>query len=495
MKKKLFILSIFVVLGIAFFFLWRESTLVTQIFRVPAQQSTSGNITDSLSRNVYDQKDTIDSWEVWLDEQTGIQTEALLEEIGKQMPYELAGAKRQIEVLKAQTRAAFLRKAEELKQHSDKPPSVRVYDFSELPPPEEQQEYGPKKHTGPQTVEALLKSFEQMTANPEIDEKYPQAEWLQMLLEKGVTIEHFGDYSGYMAARWSLARLENQPEEWVSGKLGIPPADDWELYKNAYIDRKIWERQQRKAARQTDPQVLDVLFLGPNGDTIIPVYGKNVIVHRTRGGGVFTGSSLSDEQKFDILFRGKHPEGYDIVYISEDGHALGEKPPLITREEVSTPPEGWEPLPPKDGFVQQTSPSNLDPHPKRYEDSPERNPNPTNKMTEQAEARQRQVEQVQREVIKFANMSDSEFEAEINKLLTPKLAIEDDIKKSPQQFDSTRLQRAIVTLNQYGPEEGLRRLKADDPEIAEQVEQVIRRQSPLRPTEHKNLREKSPQED
>ena len=495
MTKKLFILSIFVVLGIVSFFLWRKSTLVTQIFRVPAQQSTSGNITDNLSRNVYDQKDTMDSWEVWLDEQTEIQTEALLEQIGKQMPYELAGAKRQIEVLKAQTRAAFLRKAEELKQHSDKPPSVRVYDFSELPPPEEQQEYGPKKHTGPQTVEALLKSFEQMTANPGIDEKYPQTEWLQMLLEKGITIEHFGDYSGYMAARWSLARLENQPEEWVSGKLGIPPTDDWETYKNAYIDRKIWEYQQLEAAKQVDPTVAGGFFTGKNQEVFLPFPPGRVYVERTRGGGVFTGSSLSGEQKFDILFRGKHPEGYDIVYISEDGHALGEKPPLITREEVSMPPEGWEPLPPKDGFVQQTSPSNPDPDPKRYENFPEHNPNPTTKTAEQAEALQRQVEQVQREVIKFANMSDSELEAEINKLLTPKLAIEDDIKKSSQQFDSTRLQRAIVTLNQYGPEEGLRKLKADDPEIAEQVEQVIRRQNPLRPTEHQNLKEELPEED
>ena len=133
----------------------------------------------------------------------------------------------------------------------------------------------PPKYEGPQTTEALLETFgEKVGTNPEIDEKYPQAEWLQMLLEKGITIEHFGDYSVYMSVRWSLARLENQPEKWVSGKLGIPPTDDWELYKNAYVDRRIWERQQLKAARQTDPQVLNVLFLGPNRDTVIPVHGK-----------------------------------------------------------------------------------------------------------------------------------------------------------------------------------------------------------------------------
>lgn len=488
------------VLGIASLFLWRESPLVKYTFRVPAQQSTSGKITDGLSGDVYDQKHTIDSWEVWLDEQTEIQTEALLEEIGKQMPYELASAKQQIEVLKAQTRAAFLRKVEELKQRSDKPPSVRVYDFFELPPPENQQEYGPKKHDGPQTVEALLKSFEQMTANPEIDEKYPQAEWLQMLLEKGITIKDFGDYSGYMTPRWGLARLEHQPEKWASGKFGIPPTDDWETYKNAYIDRKIWERQQLKAVSQGDPTVSGGFFTGPNHEVFLPFTPGRVYVERTLGGAAFTGSELSDQQKFDILFRGKHPEGYDIVYISEEGHALGEKPPLITRDEVSRPPEGWEPLPPKADLVQQTSPSNLDP--KQQKNSPEHNPNPTNETMEYAEVLERQIEQAQREAIKFATMSDSELEAEIKKLLIPGLPTEPGLPtdenieaKFRKQFNSKRLQQAIVTLNRYGPEEGLRKLKDDDIEIAEQFEQIIRRQKSLPPTEHQNLKEELPEED
>jgi len=39
------------------------------------------------------------------------------------------------------------------------------------------------------------------------------------------------------------------------------------------------------------------------------------------------------------------------------------------------------------------------------------------------------------------------------------------------------------------------RLKNNDTEIAEQVEQIIHRQKPLRPTEGGNLREESPQED
>lgn len=45
------------------------------------------------------------------------------------------------------------------------------------------------------------------------------------------------------------------------------------------------------------------------------------------------------------------------------------------------------------------------------------------------------------------------------------------------QFSPQRFTRAIQLLNQYGPEEGLRRLKAADPEVAAQVERLLQRKS------------------
>ncbi len=42
-------------------------------------------------------------------------------------------------------------------------------------------------------------------------------------------------------------------------------------------------------------------------------------------------------------------------------------------------------------------------------------------------------------------------------------------------FSPERFNRALQTLNRYGPEEGLRRLKESDPGIAKQVERLIRR--------------------
>ncbi len=42
-----------------------------------------------------------------------------------------------------------------------------------------------------------------------------------------------------------------------------------------------------------------------------------------------------------------------------------------------------------------------------------------------------------------------------------------------EQFSPERFNRALQTLNQYGPEEGLRRLKDSDPEVAKQVERLL----------------------
>lgn len=204
----------------------------------------------------------------------------------------------------------------------------------------------PPKYEGAQTVEALLEAYSGKVANPEIDEKYPQAEWLQMLLDKGITIEDFGDYSGYMASRWSLARLEYQPEKWASGRLGIPPTDDWETYKAAYIERKIWEHQQIKAAKQMDVTVAGGFFTGPNQETLLPFTPGRVYVQRTRNGGTFTGETLSEKQKFNILFKGKHPWGRKIIYIDETGNILPKKPAPISLEDLGLPADvSW---PPKD---------------------------------------------------------------------------------------------------------------------------------------------------
>ena len=45
------------------------------------------------------------------------------------------------------------------------------------------------------------------------------------------------------------------------------------------------------------------------------------------------------------------------------------------------------------------------------------------------------------------------------------------------EFSKERFDRAMDTLEQYGPEEGLRRLRENDPEVAKQVEQSRKREA------------------
>ena len=86
--------------------------------------------------------------------------------------------------------------------------------------------------------------------------------------------------------------------------------------------------------------------------------------------------------------------------------------------------------------------------------------------------------------------TDAEIEAAIEKSLTPQppdiLTNErpDTPSEMPsnlettlkEQFSSERFERAMSTLEQYGPEEGLRRLRENDPEVAKRIEQHRKRE-------------------
>lgn len=82
----------------------------------------------------------------------------------------------------------------------------------------------------------------------EIDARYPRAEWLQLLLDRGIIIENFHNYSGHLLKRHTLAFLEDNPDLRQLEIFDIPPTDDWETYKSAYIDKLVkHHRKSRKS--------------------------------------------------------------------------------------------------------------------------------------------------------------------------------------------------------------------------------------------------------
>ena len=188
-----------------------------------------------------------------------------------------------------------------------------------------------ERYTGPQTVEALMAAFEEKYDRPHLaylarlDEKYPRAEWLAMLLEKGVMFGDYGDYSLFMNSRGMLVNFEEKGD-WVKGARGVPATDDWETFKAAYIDRVIWEEQQIQAARQSDPEVFGGLFTGPDGRTYLPGRANRVYVERGKKSAFFHGAPLTELQQVMITLLGIHPRGYEIIYIDENGTILSKRP-------------------------------------------------------------------------------------------------------------------------------------------------------------------------
>jgi hypothetical protein len=130
----------------------------------------------------------------------------------------------------------------------------------------------PEKHDGPQTVQALMNAFDaaynrryskvrviashngglyssELVISGEIDAKYPRETWLQLLLDRGITIEDFGDYTSYLSKRHTLVFLEDHPDLRKLQIRDILPANDWEAHKAVYIDKLVAGQKQFKRAK------------------------------------------------------------------------------------------------------------------------------------------------------------------------------------------------------------------------------------------------------
>ena len=72
-----------------------------------------------------------------------------------------------------------------------------------------------------------------------VDAKYPRREWIQMILDKGITIDNFEEYWTYLSKRDELVELEKHAEVWSSELFGIAPTEDWATYKAAYLEQML----------------------------------------------------------------------------------------------------------------------------------------------------------------------------------------------------------------------------------------------------------------
>ncbi len=148
---------------------------------------------------------------------------------------------------------------------------------------DEEISYGSKEYIGPQTAQALMRTFDKpydrkhsrtvvtvfskssiaeirrhkmmgihawsellskegvpiSFKEREIDARYPRTAWLQLLSERGVTIDSLIDYFFCMAHRHQLAFLEDSPHLWKTETHGTSAIDAWKTYKADYIERFV----------------------------------------------------------------------------------------------------------------------------------------------------------------------------------------------------------------------------------------------------------------
>lgn len=207
-----------------------------------------------------------------------------------------------------------------------------------------------EQYTGPQTVDALMEAFNARYSSTaarwasetsdgkqqrhieftlaDMDAKYPRDAWLQMLLNKGITIENFKNYSGYLNIRADLIL-----EEFYNDA-------NWETVKAAYTDTQIQEyrykHQDITEARQANPEVTDWIAVDENAVPNIPgviyvqktestatIWHTNSITESEDGEIISAhGSELSEKQKLNLLNTGAVPKGWEVVYLDEDGNPI-----------------------------------------------------------------------------------------------------------------------------------------------------------------------------
>lgn len=177
-----------------------------------------------------------DPWEAWIDEQT----DTVLKSSGEM------DAPRRAEK-RASIRAKFSALAVELKKEIASPPQTEDYvilqTVKELRDAYDE-DYDQKHQDTTVRVSYTAENteifaYDERIPLAEVDAKYPRDAWLQMLLDKGISIDNFEEYWAYLSQRDTLVALEKQPKAWSSGFYGIPPTDNWETYKAAYVKRMI----------------------------------------------------------------------------------------------------------------------------------------------------------------------------------------------------------------------------------------------------------------
>ena len=491
-RKRIFIfVPILLVLGTALFLFLRDESRISLLKSIPLTPEAWARyerlrlhpLTSKEKRDAFEENTPVLTWDEWIDGKVEVVVGSLVEGGGLKTPEEIAA-------YKARYRPELVEMIEPFKAAKMSPPTP----LNERLPWEDLSPNGgkptivqPTPYEGPQTTEALMAAYdagyvELFPKTLKYDEHYPRDEWLQRILDKGIVIENATDYDYYMKARFYLIQARENPNRWQSGLYGVPSVSSYDAYEDAFIERKRWERQVYKDVRAANPNTSGTIYFPESHpDKYLSVTGKMTYVRRNGPATRMWGTHLTDEQRHALIHHGVHPEGIEIVYVDEDYNILTEKPEpydpakdgIVVSEEIipleelapfsETAPNG---APTSDADF----PGYTDNHGKNSETGRDFDP------AAAAQAEFENFKQQLRQLEEFANMTDAELTAEIEKHFMSQIPTAEKLEsKLSEQFNPERYSKAMETLNRYGPEEGIHRLKETDPAVAEQIERLLKK--------------------
>lgn len=454
-----------------------------------------------------------DPWDVWIDKQ-----------IAYSIKHEKDITKSQRNLYRNAIDEELTENAKALKKILSKPPPVRSMNYQF-----EVERNQPQKYEGlwPQTAKSVVEFFdgiETHSTHEDIDDKFSREEWITMILERGGTVDDYSEYIQFLNGRYRFFRSKNEPEMWASGKDGVAPAQDWETYIDNYIDRKISVVKEISAARQTDV-LTGWTFMGPNDSVLLPFNGHRVYVDLSDGGS-FLGAELTDRERYNIMFKGIHPEGKEIIYIDdENGVFLDEKPSPMNWETIlgdEKPPSNWrqeleklDSIPP--GFMKAAEnlwgdlefPSEISDteFPSEVPDTGD-SPMATDETTMPADLNEQDREflemltQIEEEFYQSVSKTDAEFKAKLEKYLTEEspnipttVDFENEMRKKFEEEVVTPiiLEKAMETLERDGLTEGFRKLQNEDPEVAKIIAELLSTRPPQRKSQRRTPPPKPPE--
>ena len=490
-KKTFILVSIIVVIGLVSFFIFNfHPGLVQNVLPFTQDKDAAALLrlhplaSDAAIKATHTQN--VDTWEEWID----ARTEAWL---GVQVLHGFLKTKAEIDAKRPDTRAGVADIAERFKPYLDKPPTVGGKPPWHLLPGVTSPIFlPPKKYEGPQTVEGLTEAFDAKYVElypdaSEYDAYYPRSEWIQMLLDKGMQFENRDDYNVLLNIRGWVINAESRPEWWTEGKAGVTPTDNFETYKNAYIERQMWQQEVYKRVTIEDPTATGVRFFDDRPDKYLVSRLNTLYVNRdgpgTRTWGTGPKAVLTEEQYTLLIEEGIHPEGLTVIYVDNDYNILSEKPPPFDRDAYidsqMTNKQREEEKMALEMFGEIVKKAEADPtfSDRQFWGTEEVGNRFDVKTAEAIEAAAREAAKSEyekfagrmRQLESFSTMSDTEIEKQLERQFRKQFLPEHPIEQL-EQITPERLERALGTLFQHGFEDGMRMIRKDNAALADTLE-------------------------